>query len=138
MELIIKKKIHTSPEKIFDAFTNADILNKWFTSNAKVDLRVNGDYSNADGDTGKYIEIVPNSKLVFSWENKNHCPGSLITVDIKQESENCYVKLTHSELKSVEDIEHMKSGWNWAMSNVKSFLEEGKVVTYEEWQKNNV
>ena len=49
--------------------------------------------------------------------------------------ERVLVRLLHRELKSAADVDHMREGWQWALTNLKLFLEEGRTITFEEWQQ---
>jgi uncharacterized protein YndB with AHSA1/START domain len=76
------KRIFLAPVSlVYQAWINPEMLNGWFrpttemTSICSVDLRVGGRYSiqmkNPKGDftvAGDYKEIVPEKKLVFSWQ----------------------------------------------------------------------
>src|SRR2546425_7572963 len=55
------KEIAVSPtsNSTFRALTEPHQLNAWFTQGAKVNLRVGGNYSNQDGDRGKFLESSP-------------------------------------------------------------------------------
>jgi hypothetical protein len=39
------------------------------------------------------------------------------------------------KLASQDDREEMREGWSWALDSLKSFLETGKPVTFEEWKR---
>ncbi len=134
LTLVLKKQISAPQERIFEAFTHAELLSTWFTTQAKVDLRVGGRYSNADKDEGVFLEIVRPSLVRFTWENADHCPGTEVRIEISREG---LVTLTHSKLASEEHVVGMRSGWSWALDNVKLFLEAGRTVGYEEWLKKH-
>jgi uncharacterized protein YndB with AHSA1/START domain len=135
--LKLQKSINKNTQDVFDAFVNPKMLSKWFTTNAKVDLRTGGRYSNADFDEGEYLEIKPNQKIKFTWENKNHCPGTVVTLFFdKAGNQRTRVRLIHSKLESRLHVKDMKSGWQWALSNLKLFLENKKSISYELWLKS--
>lgn len=123
--------------KVYDAFTDEKLLNKWFTSKCKVDLREGGQYSNGDGDEGVYLEIIPNKKLCFTWDNKDHCPGSMVKIGFETgKDKGTKITLIHDKLKSEEDVQHMRTGWEWALDSLKAFLETGKAMPFEIWLMN--
>lgn len=133
MELKLTQSIKRPVSVVYKAFTDAGALSQWFTSNAKVDLRVGGRYSNDDHDEGEYLEIKPNERVKFTWDNKNYCPGTQVSVSFNEEGGSTHVTLIHHNLATENHVKSMQSGWNWALSNVKLFLEEGKKIGYEEW-----
>lgn len=79
-DLVLTRIIEVPREKLFRAWTEADVLKQWFapkpftTPFAELDVRAGGsnritmrdpdgnDYPNA----GVYLEVVPNEKLVFT------------------------------------------------------------------------
>jgi uncharacterized protein YndB with AHSA1/START domain len=79
-ELVLTRLIDATPDKVFRAWTDPELLKKWFAPlpytvpEAQVDLRVGGSnfivMRDADGNDfpnrGVYLEVVPNHKLVFT------------------------------------------------------------------------
>ena len=79
-DLVLVRTFHAPAAKIYEAWTNPDILKKWFaplpftTPEATLDLRVGGENSivmqDADGNrypnVGIYLELVPNRRIVFT------------------------------------------------------------------------
>lgn len=79
-ELVLTRILDAPREKIYRAWTEAELLKQWFaplpwtTPSAKLDVRAGGtsnvtmrspegvDYPNS----GVYLEVVPNEKLVFT------------------------------------------------------------------------
>jgi len=134
--ITLSKLIQTSPQKAYKAFTDEADLSDWFTTNAKCDLKVGGRYSNADHDEGEYLELSPAERVRFTWDNKEHCPGTEVKVEFNSSGENeTRVTLTHSGFKDEKGPDDLKTGWTWALTSLKSYLETGKRITYEEWDK---
>jgi uncharacterized protein YndB with AHSA1/START domain len=130
--------IHALSSSVFAALTRPSKLNDWFTSGTRVDLRVGGHYSNADKDTGKFLEVVPNKRLRFTWDNPDHAPGTIVEVVLTRNGANTVVSLLHYGFSRKADFEHYSSqvsGWDWALSNLKAFLERKPLIQYEEWLK---
>ena len=129
-----------SPSRIFKAFTTPSQLNAWFTHGAKVDLRVNGRYSNLDGDKGRFLEIVPGKRLRFTWDNPGHAPNSTVEVLLKRIRDRTTVTLIQAGFTKKKDFEHyasQESGWNWALENLRSYLNGRKTTDYEIWLKRH-
>ena len=134
--LHLHRTIKASAAEAFRAFTDADLLSHWFTTRAEVEARKGGRYRNADGDQGEYLEVNPPHQLTFTWDNPQHCPGTIVTLTFRDVAkERVLVRLLHRELKSAADVDHMREGWQWALTNLKLFLEEGRTITFEEWQQ---
>lgn len=121
--------------KAWDAWTTAAGWNGWFTSGAQIDLRVGGRYSNADQDSGEYLEIVKHKLLRFTWNNPHHQPGSIVTLRFTALGRNqCRLVLTHSRLALESESVDLKAGWSWALASLKSYLATGKGITEAQWQ----
>lgn len=130
--------IRAIPSKVFAALTKPAKLNTWFTSGAKVDLRVGGRYANADKDMGRFLEIVPNKRIRFTWDNPDHAPGTIVEIVLTRNAAGSIVSLLHYGFTKTADFEHYSSrdsGWEWALYNLKAHLEGKAVVQYEEWLK---
>lgn len=79
-ELVLSRLIDAPREKVYRAWTEADILKQWFapkpwtTARAELDVRPGGNsfvvMRDPDGNEypnqGVYLEVVPNERLVFT------------------------------------------------------------------------
>lgn len=136
--LHLHRTIKASAEQAFRAFSDPELLTRWFTTDAQVDLRKGGEYANADGDRGAYLDIHAPTRLSFTWNNPQHCPGSIVTLTFRDVARGrVLVRLLHRELKSEAEVDQMREGWQWALTNLKYFLEEGRTITFEEWQQSS-
>ena len=134
--LHLHRTIKASAEDAFRAFTDPELLSRWFTTNAQVNLQKGGRYSNADGDQGEFLEVDPPRQVTFTWDNPGHCPGSIVTITFRNTArDRVLVRLLHRELKSEDEVGHMREGWQWALTNLKFLLEEGRTITIEDWQQ---
>jgi uncharacterized protein YndB with AHSA1/START domain len=133
-ELSRQRTVNASAREAFAAFTDASHLSKWFTTRARVDLRAGGKYSNGDGDRGEFLLVEPPKRVKFTWDNPQHCPGTLVEVTFETRGRGkSVVRLTHSRLRDQRAYEDMKEGWSWAMESFKSYLETGKPIPHEAW-----
>jgi uncharacterized protein YndB with AHSA1/START domain len=132
--------ISAVPSRVFTALTRPAKLDTWFTTGAKVDLRVGGRYRNLDHDTGRFLEIVQNKRLRFTWDNPDHAPGTIVEIVLVRNAVGTTVSLLHYGFSKKKDFEHYSSnvsGWDWALFNLKQYLEGKSVVQYEEWLKTH-
>lgn len=130
----VTRTIRATPEQAFAAFADAKLLSTWFTTKAKVDLRVGGRYSNADGDRGVFKAIEPYERLAFTWDNAKHSPGTLVEVTFAPKpGGRVVVGLGHSKLATKREWEDLKAGWSWALDSLKSWLETGRPIRHEDW-----
>lgn len=132
----IQRTMRATPEEIYSALTKPNALTRWLTKEAVTDVRVGGRYENSDGDRGEFLVVDPPRRLRFTWENPEHSPGSEVeTVVLPKTANKSTVSLEHSKLKSREEFEAMKEGWNWALDSLRSFLEKGNGISFEEWRR---
>jgi uncharacterized protein YndB with AHSA1/START domain len=127
----ITRVLRATADDVWKAFSEPGMLSKWFTKDAQIDLRVGGKYSNSDGDFGEYLKIDKPRHLRFTWENPDHCPGTIVDISITEVPGNkIRVVLEHSKIEDQAGYEDMKSGWTKAMNSFKSFIETGKPIPF--------
>lgn len=133
-EVIVERSISVPVERAYAAWEDPAQVATWFTTRAEQDVRLGGRYSNADGDSGEYLEVVPRERLRFTWEQPKAAPGSNVTVEFLPEAEDIVtVRITHNGL-TADDVAGLQDGWDWALDSLKSFLETGTAIPYEDWQ----
>src|SRR3569833_2180517 len=88
MSMQLTRLFEGTRERVYQAWSNKEQLEKWFgpgeihTTVPEYDFQVGGTYEfvmrNEEGYkgglTGKFVEIVPNEKLVFTWRWTNWGP----------------------------------------------------------------
>ena len=92
--LEVRRTVAASRETVFQAWTDPEMLKKWWrvdagwsTPIAEVDLRVGG----------AYREVTPPEKLVFTWiwEGPEAAEETLVTVEFLDQGDHTEVILTH-------------------------------------------
>lgn len=137
-----KIAIQAPTDRVYQAFTSTTDIRKWYGSEARLALRKGGHftYTDASGDvyeSGEYLEVVPNQKLRFSLEHHGYYLGSEVEVSFTaSKPTETEISLIHGPL-SQDDIKHAQASWDWALSNLKSFIELGTAETYKEWWEGN-
>jgi len=113
-------RISARPETVFSFFTDPAKLIRWKGVRAKLDPRPGGIYrveiNGRDVVLGKYVEIVPFTRVVFTWgwegENSPLPPGSTtVEIDLIPDGEATIVRLRHSGLPSAQREVHAQ-GWD--------------------------
>ncbi len=131
--ITLSKDFRAPAEKIFDAWTDPEVLKSWFgpegvvTTAASIDLRPGGSYSLTmalpDGKTvihrGVYRSIEKPSMLSFTWILEGQdCEGSkeqhaetLVTLEFQEKNNITTLVLTHDFLPSESSKEAHGYGW---------------------------
>ena len=127
-------------ERVFDAWTNPDVLKQWWaafptwdTPEAEVDLREGGRYRlamrNPDtGEThtvvGEYREIQRPERLAYTWawdEKPEMTDGdTLVEIEFREDGEATEVVLTHTGFPSEQVRDQHAHGWNGCFANLES------------------
>jgi len=137
-----RKRLPASAALAFRAWTEPELVKKWWgpTDNylcteANIDLRVGGAYrfrmkvlNNEDlyrTSYGKYLEITPNRKLVFTWNWKDFMEDvdSVVTLEFVEvgESETDLI-LTHEKLPNTDDGRKHEQGWGATFEKLATLI----------------
>jgi uncharacterized protein YndB with AHSA1/START domain len=127
---------------VFRAFTESDLLERWFCPSAEVALRVErcdarpgGQYrfvfSFPDGSVvpviGEYREVRPPSKLVFTWtwEKPNPWAGvvTLVTVRLIETAGGTDVRVHHADFTTIEMKDRHEGGWPGTLDRLRPVIE---------------
>ena len=129
--LRLRRTFDAPREEVFDAWTNPEVLRRWWavtpagrTPVTDVDLRVGGSYKLTMEDPeagtthtvrGEYREVSRPERLVYSWcwvqEDGSTGHESTVSVEFVGEGERTTVVLEHSGLESPESAERHVHGW---------------------------
>ncbi len=131
--------IAATPEKVWEALTQAEFTRKYFSGFAvEIDLRIGGAFivRAPDGTlhiSGEVFECDPPNKLTVSW-NVNW-PGiveklgtTLVTYEIEEAGEAVRLTMTEAHDRELSDdiLSGGRQGWPAILSGLKSLLETGK------------
>ena len=138
--LQLQRTYPASRERVFDAWTNPEVMRIWYTAGptwstpvAESDLRVGGAYrvSMQDPDSGeihsaggKYTEVDRPSKVAFTWAWETPSAStevgtaSLVTLEFREADGATTVVLTHSGLADAKDRDSHGHGWNGCLDNL--------------------
>ena len=133
-KLTLKRIFKVSPEKVYRAWTDGAALRQWWNQVdspgwiAELDVRVGGHYrlmlrdpeGNYHDIRGVYSEVVPNRKLVFTWNIHDAPPdaASTVTVLLSPVSDGTELEFT---LDPVFDP-RAADGWRGSFKRLEVFL----------------
>jgi uncharacterized protein YndB with AHSA1/START domain len=132
-KLEIVRQVPHEPARVFSALTDPAKMSQWFfcmeSGGTKVtnDLRPGGKYvveMPHEGTPvvihGVYLEVVPPTKLVFTWNSSRGVNDSKVTVKLSPIPEGTKLVITH-ELPEDKIPEH-REGWIACFANLETFL----------------
>jgi uncharacterized protein YndB with AHSA1/START domain len=126
--------IAASPEAVFPFLTDPGRLMRWIGIAAVVEPTPGGvfrvDMNGRDVALGRYREVVPNRRVVFTWgwEGGAHGlpPGTTtVTIDLEAESGGTRLRLRHAGLRGDNRDRHAR-GWQHYTARLKTVAEGGE------------
>jgi uncharacterized protein YndB with AHSA1/START domain len=149
LRAVIKRHIAAPRERVFQAWTTAEHLQRWFfpsidgdaVPRAEVDLRVGGRYRIAmhapDGNIramvgGTYHEVHPPERLVFSWAWEAPEPEpteTVVTVELHEVQGETEVIITHEHVSDPTVHETHTIGWNCSLERLAQLVEATSLQT---------
>jgi len=129
--IVINRVFNAPCALVFRAWTEPQHMLKWWfckdteCRGIEADVKVGGalriHMASAHGDhivIGKYLEIVPNKRLHFSWEWEDYrMPHSTVTVEFEDLGQTTRLTLTHAGLPVRPNVPDHEYGWNTALDN---------------------
>ena len=125
--------IEAAPEKVFEFLTDPAKMVRWMGLEAELEPKPGGKYrldpNGRDVIQGTYLEVVENSKIVFTWgwdQPGHRVPAGSTTVEIHLEARGSgtWLRLTHRELPHEARDTH-EMGWGHYLSRLKITAEGG-------------
>jgi len=117
-------RIAARPEVVFEFFTDPVKMMQWKGTDAMLDPRPGGVYrvnvTGHDVARGEYLEIVPHSRIVFTWgwEQGSLPPGAtMVEVTLVPDGDGTVLHLRHSGLPSEAGPQHAE-GWDHYLSRL--------------------
>jgi uncharacterized protein YndB with AHSA1/START domain len=124
---VLERELHIAarPEIVFAFFTDPDKMIRWMGSLATLDARPGGMCRidiNGYITRGEYVEIVPYSRVVFTWgwENDGSTPRpgeSTVEISLTPNGQGTILRLRHLGLNAEERTNH-GLGWDQFLPNL--------------------
>lgn len=110
-------EIDAAPERVFDFFTQPDLMVRWMGDFARLDPRAGGDFHvdiRGVPVRGAYLEVERPTRLLISWGHagSERLPPGASTVEIRLRSvaDGTRVEIVHRDLPEPEAAGHPR-GW---------------------------
>ena len=119
-------RVAASPETVFSFFADPAKMTRWKGKSATLDPRPGGiyrvDMNGRDIARGEYVEVVPHSRVVFTWgweaEGSPLPPGSsTVEVSFIPDGDGTIVRLRHLGLPADQRDAH-DEGWTHYMARL--------------------
>ena len=138
--LTLKRRLKASPAQVFAAWTDPQKIVHWFgpkdtvpgSVSADMDVRAGGRYTmrfkTDNGEShkvsGVYREVVPNSRLVFSWAWQSTPEReSLVTVTVAADgADGSLLTLHHEQFFDEAARNGHERGWTGTLEKLERFL----------------
>ena len=136
--LRIERTFAATAEEVFDAWTNPEVMRRWFhpfptweTPTAEVDLRVGGTVSvvmrapdgSESGAQGEYRVIDRPHRLVMTWIfDSDPSNEQLMELSFSESAGATTVVLVNSRIASDERRDSQEWGWNGCLNELERAL----------------
>jgi uncharacterized protein YndB with AHSA1/START domain len=142
--VVVESYFAASPLEIFEAWTDPEIVVKWFgiepnsLHSAEIDLRPGGtwrflhskDAEKSVGFEGRYLEIRPGERLVYSWSyvvdrsngEREATPESRVEVEFTEKGKGTFVRLVHSAIRTEDGRKGVGGGWEASFGSLGAML----------------
>lgn len=133
-EIVIKKEINASVDRVFEAFVNEDDLKEWYRSTndwstpyAHVDLREGGKLKirfedpkkfNSFDYEGEFTKIEKPNLLEYKLNDDRN-----VKIEITKDGDKTLVKETFT-VEPGQDVKLQAEGWESILNHLKDYLEK--------------
>lgn len=144
----VRQHLAATPSRVFAAFANASLVNRWLTPSPDValrvlafDFRVGGRYRFAYDVPGRptmvvngqYRRIEPPETIVFTWniEPPDEHAGvrSEVTVTLTPRGTGTDLRIRHARLTPPGACERHEAGWRGALDHLMALLPDVREPT---------
>ena len=135
--------IESTPDKVWDALTDADLTADYWGHANVSDWQVGSGWEHRRTDGSEIADVVGTvlvsdrpSRLVTTWADPNE-PGqehTRVTFDIEGYGEIVRLTVTHEDLPDDKNRDIAAHGWAAVMANLKSLLETGHSLPRPPWE----
>ena len=131
-EIRIERVLKATIGKVYDAWTQVDLLAQWYCPNPALDLkvdadiRVGGDYVVVMGPyvvRGTYLEVEPPNRLAFTWKwDEDDGNPTEVRVELTEVDDGTRMLLTHTGFADAEDAARHQEGWDPELDRLTALL----------------
>lgn len=114
-------------EAVYAALIRPEELERWIASAATVEPVVGGryDFGWGVGGSEKIIDLVPDERLAYAWEQSPGEPPMVVTWTLEGSGGKTRLTLVQSGFAPDQPSDDLRNGWLNFMSFIKSLVEDG-------------
>ena len=129
----IRRYLEAPPERVFTAWTDPNVLARWISpvghAVVSIDPRPGGRLQvTMVGEgrqiehVGEYREIIPNRRLVFTWQSSYTGPDpSVVTIELESRDGGTELTLVHAALPH-DAVDSHAGGWSHILDRLAAVL----------------
>ncbi len=131
-EIRIERVLPATISRVYDAWTRADVMVRWYCPNPQLelkvqaDVRVGGEYVVEMGPhvvRGSYLQVEPPHRLAFSWAwDGSSDEISRVQVDLSEVEDGTLMILTHTGFATAEDAANHQLAWEPELQRLSDLL----------------
>jgi uncharacterized protein YndB with AHSA1/START domain len=136
-DLKVEKMIPKSPAEVFRAISEGRLFMNCSADqeSLKIDFKVGGKYSllfasHNMKNTGEFLEIVPNEKIVFTWcqdYDTSPIPDTKVSIDLKDVGGKTALTLVHAGFNDLDNCDGHKDGWTGGLNDLTEEMTNAKI-----------
>jgi uncharacterized protein YndB with AHSA1/START domain len=133
-DVVVKRVIAASPATVFSFFTDIERWTSWQGVDGEIDVRTDGllkiRMPGGQVASGRFIEVIPERRLVFSWGWEGEAPpvppgSTTVVIELEPDEAGTLLRLTHSGLAPPPVAEHHRAGWERYLERLSTRAEGG-------------
>ena len=130
---------NVSPQRVYEAILDVDMISRFMFGpllreeeilHIENDPQVGGEFSykvrrgeNEIDHVGRFIELTPPKRIVFTWGIAGHDGASVVFIDIVPSAEGCTVTLTHEMTPdSIDFVDRARGAWEKMLGVLSTLL----------------
>jgi uncharacterized protein YndB with AHSA1/START domain len=126
--------IEAPPELVFTFLTDPAKMARWLGTRVELEPRPGGlfrmDPNRADVVVGNFLEVVPPSRVVFTWgwegaDREIPAGSTVVEIELEPEGDGTRLRLTHRDLPEGDLWNKHDQGWTHYLGRLRTVAEGG-------------
>lgn len=144
-QIIVEVYLDASPADVFRAWTNPNVVKRWFGRVPILCCRRRSTYAwvgngvESSGFEGEYVVIEPERRLIFTWikfatsasGERTSTQPSRVEISISMSGTGIDLRVTHSEIVDDEMRRGFANGWNRGIGGMRAAFAGASSHTYD-------